>query len=220
MLEATRVSKLTYAYQCAKEFVLLRGYEKEVAWQQNLHLENISESSFLREAAWVVLSGGMRETVVRRCFPSIEAAFLNWASAAVISAQKTTCVRTALVHFNHAKKIAAIADIASQVDQMGFKPVKERIHEEGVLFLQQFPYIGPVTSYHLAKNLGLDVVKPDRHLVRIAEALGYGSPEAMCLDLSMVVGERLAVIDIIMWRYATLDPSYLDLFTTLNPPGR
>ena len=38
---------------------------------------------------------------------------------------------------------------------------------EGVNYLTTFDQIGPVTAFHLAKNLGLDVVKPDRPLVRM-----------------------------------------------------
>jgi len=43
---------------------------------------------------------------------------------------------------------------------------------EGVWFLQQLPFIGPVTAFHLAKNLGIEAVKPDRHLCRLSKLLG------------------------------------------------
>lgn len=218
MMEVTRVSRLAYAYLCAKDFVFLQGFGNEVEWQRSRRIENASETDFLRESAWVVMAGGMRESVVRRCFTGVTEAFRGWVNAKIINSNRTACIRMALSYFNHAKKIEAIADIALHVDRTGFEQVKHDLQKAGVPYLQEFPFIGPVTSYHLAKNLGLDVVKPDRHLVRIADALGYSSPTTMCVELAAITGERLSVIDIIMWRYATLVPDYLTLFVNMTPP--
>lgn len=88
----------------------------------------------------------------------------------------------------------------------------EQITSNGVSFLETFPYIGPVTAYHLAKNIGLDVVKPDRHLVRLAASAGYPSPLALCEDIATVLGERLGVVDLVLWRFATQCERYLTLF--------
>jgi hypothetical protein len=63
-----------------------------------------------------------------------------------------------------------------------------------------------VTTYHLAKNLGVDVVKCDRHLMRLAPILGFHSPEEMCAAIGHQVGEPVSVVDIVLWRYCTLHP--------------
>jgi hypothetical protein len=60
---------------------------------------------------------------------------------------------------------------------------------------------GPVTVWQLAKNLGFDVPKPDRHLVRIAEQLGFSSPSQLCGAIADVSGEAVKVIDLVIWRY-------------------
>lgn len=218
MDEASRVSRLAYAYLCAKKFVIQQGFGPEIDWQQTRCLDHISESDFLREAAWVVLAGGMRESVIRGCFPRITDAFCNWSSAKEIVASRPLCVTQALLTFNHRKKIAAIADIALHVTQVGFEQLRQALREQTTSYLQCLPFIGPVTSFHLAKNLGLDVVKPDRHLIRLARALDYLSPDQMCRDVASIVGDRLSVVDIVMWRYATLVPRYTSLFTTLSHP--
>ncbi len=51
LAEAARASRLAYAYLCAREFVLQRGYANEVEWQRNRSIDAVTESDFLREAA-------------------------------------------------------------------------------------------------------------------------------------------------------------------------
>ena len=164
-------------YLLAKSIVLGEGFGHEVSWQDGRCFAEITETGFLREAAWVVLSSGMRETVVRNKFNSLSAAFNNWASARDIRENSGLYRRKAFRVFGHARKIDSIIEVASEVDRIGFECFKKKILEEGISFLRSLPYIGPATSYHLAKNLGLDVVKPDRHLLRIA-ALVWDAPEA------------------------------------------
>ena len=68
--------------------------------------------------------------------------------------------------------------------------------------------MGPVTSCHLAKNLGMEIVKPDRHLTRLAEKAGYDTVEQMCRTIADIVGDTLSVIDVVFWRYATIADAY------------
>ena len=68
--------------------------------------------------------------------------------------------------------------------------------------------MGPVTARHLAKNLGMVLVKPDRHLTRLAAKTGYKTAEGMCHTIAEVVGDSLSVIDIVIWRYATITNSF------------
>jgi hypothetical protein len=197
-------SQLIEAYVTAKEFVVASGFAEEIDWQDQLEFGAVEEPDLLREAAWVVLNSGMREQTVRKKFPLITAAFHGWRSAEEIVLQSADCRRDALETFNHTKKIDAIISIATNVWQEGFERVKKRIAEEGVEYLASFNFIGAVTRFHLAKNLGLDVVKPDRHLNRVATAAGFPSPCKMCEAISAVTGDKLAVVDLVIWRFATL----------------
>lgn len=188
------------------------GYTTELEWQNSRDLSALSESAFLEEAAWVILSTGLREIVVRRRFPKISQAFMNWVSAELIAQNRSSCEAMAIKVFNNSRKIPAIGSICERVALMGLDTIREHICKDGFEFLQEFDFIGPVIRYHLAKNTGLDVVKPDCHLVRIANAARCDSPIRLCQVISDATGEKLSVVDLVLWRYATIDPQYIDLF--------
>lgn len=209
------LEELGSAYMTAKKRILEAGYAFEIDWQDGLVFDRITESDFLREAAWVVLSSGMSEFIIRRKFPQISAAFLDWKSAGQIAESGSECSEAALRHFKHSKKIESILNIAVHVHEKGFEVVCECIKQDGISYLSQFPYMGPATSLHLAKNIGLQVAKPDRHLNRISERVGYCTPEEMCIDIARIVGDKIPVVDLVLWRYATLEKNYLQLFPTL-----
>jgi len=175
----------------------------------------VIESDFLREAAWVVLNSGMRESVVRTRFPLISASFRWWRSAAEIARHARECIEEALACFRHESKIRAIASIAKIIARDGIVTWRDRMASDDVMVqLQALPFIGPTTAYHLAKNLGLNVAKPDRHLTRIATAAGYVSPAELCTVLSRMTMDDIAVVDTILWRCATLGSGYQSLFMT------
>ncbi len=72
--------------------------------------------------------------------------------------------------------------------------------------------IGPITSFHLAKNLGYPVAKADRHVQRLSDELGFRDAQQLCQYLSEWSGEPVPVVDVVLWRYATLAPNYLTHF--------
>lgn len=204
--------ELLAAYVVAKDAVIKKGFVAEIEWQDSIAFDEIDETTFLRESAWVVLSSGMREAVIRKKFPQVSSAFFEWESAKQIAKRSQLCQRRALLHFSHEPKIKAITSIAEYVFQQGFKSVRDRILREGIEYLVQFPYIGPATKYHLAKNIGIQAVKPDRHLLRVTQKVGYESPLSMCSDISRMVGDKISVVDLVIWRYATLHKDYLGIF--------
>lgn len=208
------MKRLASAFYTAKQKVIEMGYSTEIDWQDKVSFNNITEVDFLREAAWVILSSGMREVIIRKKFPEISKSFFEWESSRTIVMFQDQCRNDALCIFNHSKKIEAIIQIAIHVFNKGFLSVRNEVQEKGINYLMQLPYMGPVTSYHFAKNIGLPVVKPDRHLTRIAKLLGYTSPYVMCSDISRLTDERIQVIDIVLWRFATLKTDYLKIFSS------
>ena len=200
--------ELREMYGDFREFVVRSGYEGELDWQGSLEFEAITEVDFLRETAWVVLSAGFKESIVRSIFPALSEAFLDWGSAREIVEAKALCRQEALAVFASTAKIDAIIAIAQTVDRVGFGVVKAHIRDGQTEYLQQFPFIGPVTRFHLGKNLGLNVVKPDRHLVRLARVTGHDSPHELCSRIARATGEPVAVVDTVLWRYATLRRDY------------
>lgn len=211
----TKTNRLWYlidAYAAARQHVIANGFLAEIVWQQSRDIKAVTETEFLSQYSWVVLAAGFRDSVVRRKYPEILDAFLNFSSARKITRHAVTCRTAAMAAFGNKRKIDAILSTIKRVADEGFCDLKIRLARGDISYLQTFPFMGPATSYHLAKNLGMDVVKPDRHLLRITFTVGYKSPEAMCRDICVNVGERLSVIDLVLWRYATLNPAYLNDF--------
>lgn len=178
--------------------------------------EGLTEQEFLREFAWVVLCAGMAEFVVRRKFPAISGAFLEWESARRITDRSEECIASALCHFRHRGKIEAIAGAARMLCAVGsFVAFREAVSRDPMGELQVFPYIGPVTALHLAKNIGLRVAKPDRHLTRLARLSGFRDVGEFCRAIGRYLGEDVRMVDSVLWRFSTIHPDYSCRFVRL-----
>jgi hypothetical protein len=203
---------LVKAYLYAKRDVLRSPYGAELL-QVFPNPQEISESHFLREYAWVVMSAGMSEAVVRQKFPEVARSFFFWESARCIANNAAECVEAGLCHFHHRGKICAIADTAAIIASSPFETVKEAVLLDPIIRLQAFPYIGPTTAYHLAKNLGVRVAKPDRHLVRLAASAGFVRVDEFCDCIASFLNEDVRVVDSTLWRFATIHRDYLLRFS-------
>ena len=217
MTSAVALERLASAYVKAKTQVLAAGYGDEILWQRNVSAEAVTERTLLRECAWVILSSGMRESVVQLKFPAISEAFFHWTSAGEIVCYQGKCVAAALAVFHHERKIQAIAQCARIVHATGFQSLREMLQSDPINALQQFPYIGPTTCLHVAKNIGFHVAKPDRHLCRLAALSGYKHPAHLCQALADYIGDPISVVDVVLWRFATLRHDYMTSFLAADP---
>lgn len=200
---------LTRSYLDVKKYIINKGFAWEIDWQEHQNFNTLQEHDFYKEAAWVILSSGMSTQSVSSIFGKISYSFYNWSCSENIVKNKKKCFERSLYYFNHPGKIQAIIILIEHIYKLGFKNFKLSLLEEGVIYLQQFKFLGPATSLHLAKNIGLNVVKPDRHLVRLAEALNFQSAEELCKSISHRIDEKVSVIDIVLWRYCVINPNYL-----------
>jgi hypothetical protein len=207
---------LQLKYNFAKQIVFDEGYANEVLWQETVDFEELSESSLLRELAWVILSSGMKEQIIRRIFKNISPCFFNWCSSSLIAINASECYKNAIGIFRNQKKINAIINSSKQVYEIGFEELKECISDNPIETLLDFPFIGRVTVYHLAKNIGICIAKPDRHLVRIAELEGFDNVQEFCETISNLTGDCIPVVDIVFWRFANLNRDYLDILSSIN----
>ena len=168
-----------------RQEVINAGYGDEIVWQEGLTPTN-REGIFFREYMWVVLSSGMKNQIARLIEERI---YQAWAEGKSTSSA-----------FRHKGKVAAIEKVRGNKARYFFDYLQAGNKLD---YLETLPYIGQITKYHLAKNLGEDVVKPDRHLVRIAEQYGT-TPLKLCQNLAKEVGYRLVTVDLIIWRAANL----------------
>jgi len=187
-------------YSRAREFVKAH-FNHEIIWQGAVRTSDITESDFLREAAWVIFCSGFRERTLRRHFSYLSLSFCDWESAKVISENAAACRTAALAAFNNQRKVNAVIEIARRIVRVGFPTLKDDFLSKPIEVLQTLPYIGPITVFHLAKNLGLPVAKPDRHLQRLAVALSYPDAHLLCQDIATLTGDPPQVVDLIFWRY-------------------
>lgn len=173
-------------YMAIKGQLILDGYGDEIKWQTELE-PCTSESLFRDEAIWVILNSGMREQIARIIHGRVWHAYNNGQNISEV--------------FGHKGKVAAIKYILKNYYSLFDGYVKS---DNKIEYLQEIPFIGTITKYHLAKNLGHDCVKPDRHLVRIAKEYGFNNCNEMCDKLSAETGDKVSVVDIVIWRAANL----------------
>ena len=205
MLHGTYERALAVAYLDAKAVVLSAGYDLELCWQDQQTPGDLDLTRFLRECAWVILSSGMRTAVVAKKFDGVCRAFHDFHDTRLILARPDECIEKALALFRHQGKIAAILAAVRFADGTTVDAIRAAVEQHGAIWLNHLPYIGPATSLHLAKNLGFDVAKPDRHLSRICENVGCSSVQRMCEIISEMTGDRVSVVDLVLWRFSTLD---------------
>jgi len=212
--------RLAALYLDLKSELVRRGFAREIDDQHDAPSALLTESRFLREAAWAIVSGGMSERTVRSHFGELSEAFLNWVSASDIVINEARCRCLALRAWNHPGKIDAVIGVCRFVADRGFLAVAHELSRDPVATLMNLDYLGPATARHLAKNLGCPVAKPDRHLRRISAALGFDSPQALCDAIARLLDEPVGVVDLVFWRYATTRKAYVSEirdWTTLAP---
>jgi hypothetical protein len=185
----------------AKAMVDARGLDSALLSIPN---STFTESDLLREIAWVILCSGFRERIVRRLFWKISLCFFDWSSAAAIKSNAAICITTALDVFRSKSKITAIAESATLIEASGFESVYRDIITSPICALQRFPFIGEITAFHLAKNLGFDCPKPDRHLQRLSIQHGYKSVQEFCAAISNASGHSVRNIDTLLWRISEM----------------
>lgn len=175
----------TDRFKQLQEMIVQAGYGAEIDWAQNV-LPVADALTFWSEYAWVVLNSGMKNQVAQGIWSRVRPAVLSGSSASTV--------------FGHAGKAAGIDKLYAERDSL-YAAYSQAGDKMG--FIRSLPWIGPITCFHLAKNYGFDCAKPDRHLVRIAGA-GAESVDDLCRRLAVATQQRVATVDLILWRAANL----------------
>jgi hypothetical protein len=177
------------------------GLGLELSRHQQVPLDQFTETDLLREAAWVILCSGFREQVVRRIFDFISLCFCDWESAEAIILSQPACRNAAMERFRNPAKLDAIVSVAELINARTFVSLKAAVILDPIAELKQLSFIRPINAFHLAKNLGMDTAKPDRHLMRLSKHFGFKAANELCGAISCATGETVARVDLILWRY-------------------
>lgn len=168
-----------------KQKIIRAGYNEEIVWAESIKPCD-NAAAFFDEYMWVVLSSGMKNQIARLIEERIYKAWeLGKETAAA---------------FGHQGKVLAIDYVRKNKDLI-FELYQTS--DNKIDYLKSLPHIGDITKYHLAKNLGFDIAKPDRHLQRIATSYGLDT-FSLCKKLADETGYRIATVDLIIWRAANL----------------
>lgn len=188
-------------FKIAEELVTRNGFGSEIDWCDNrIPFDNVDEQRFLHEYAWVVFNSGMRNRVVRKKWEALRKAFHYFIPLDIVEHVETVR-RNARSIFNNERKVAAVITVARKLVREGFESTfRPAINKKPLEFLDSLPMIGDVTKYHLARNLGFDFIKPNRHLQRLASQFGM-TPFELCDLIHKKTGRRLGTIDVILWRF-------------------
>lgn len=158
-----------------------RGYDSMIEWSETI-MPPTDATTFAREAVYVICNSGMNFVTANGIYWRCVRALRRGHSSATV--------------FGHLGKTKAIDHIWAHRKVLF---AAFQIAENKLAYCHTLPFIGAVTKHHLAKNLGLDTIKPDVHLMRLAKAEKV-SPVALCARLAYQTGYRLSTIDSILWR--------------------
>lgn len=155
--------------------------EEDVAWSETTGPPSNADA-FALETAFVICNSGMQNKVARRIFEKVREALLSGRSA-----------RDA---FGHPGKSAGIDEVWRRREELLASYLEAG---DKVSFCRSLPWVGGITCYHLAKNFGAQVAKPDVHLQRLADRHGTTCQD-LCEELARRTGFRVATVDLMLWR--------------------
>ncbi len=163
-----------------------REFPDDIPWSEGLTPCDNSYW-FAREAIFVICNSGMHNKTAAKIYEKVMKALDNG--------------RSAHTAFRHIGKCDAMDHIWGSRDRLfrHWLSLAGAHDEERLDFLKSLRWIGDITKWHLAKNLGMDVMKPDRWLVRLAEKHGT-TPYSLCRGLAKYTGDRVATVDLVLWR--------------------
>lgn len=111
--------------------------------------------------------------------------------------------------FGHRGKAPAMENVWRDRDQR-FSEVKEVLDDLPSLlaWCRSLPWVGQITSFQLMKNFGVDCVKPDIWLSRLAgipdrpagrSEVRFDACMDLCRPLAASSGDRIAAVDSLLW---------------------
>ncbi|MCQ2581540.1 MAG: hypothetical protein MJ170_00985 [Alphaproteobacteria bacterium] len=172
------------------------------------HPKKNTPSEFASNCAYVILAGGFSQKTAKKIYSKImNFIFENGASP-----------QDLLKMFANKNKINAICKIWNNKENLCEKYYSVKTDDEKIAFLSTLPHIGKITANHLARNLGVDVVKYDIWIQRLG-VLYAGNPALydkidnghLCSDIKCAcdnmfthlvdeTGLPRGYIDVVLWK--------------------
>ena len=161
-------------------------------------------ADFLAQYAWVIFVSGFGEHALRSREEGLRNAFRDYDLRSMLR-NSSAVMAEALRTFNNPSKVGAVIQCAERIGREGWEITRDvLLGPQHLEFIDSLPFMGRATRLHLAKSIGYDLAKPDRHLVRLSSQHGYGdsldSAQLFVRDMAEATGERVRTIDYVLWR--------------------
>lgn len=179
------------AYLYAEEF-----HPRELGHYRSVRIEDLEPRRFWSEYVWCVYTSGFNAKVLTPKFDGIMNAYGPWDSN-VPSDWMWQRVSRLLAN---TRKFEAVVRTKKLMQSLGWGDFRT-LYCSSIDALASLPFVGPITKFHLARNCGLDAVKEDIHLVRVADKFEFVNATAMCYFLAGLSDERPGVVDFVIWSF-------------------
>lgn len=166
---------------CGREGGADWSVDADIEWSETVQPPADAEA-FAHETIFIICNSGMKFTIARQIFDRVMMALHNGLQAS-----------DAFGHPGKAEGIQKVWD-GRRAYYAAFLEADDKLE-----FCASLPWVGKITKYHLAKNFGVDVCKPDVHLQRLSDHAGT-DPHSLCAALAAESGYRIATVDVILWR--------------------
>jgi len=186
-------------------FFVKNEYPEEINRVKSVDFHKITPDIFFKEYVWVVHATGFSAKSVSKFIDRLIASYGDFK---VLASEDGKVVEDRVRKIcNNPLKIKSIHETATilsnSIEEFGWENYRDnRLNSAEKLVV--FPYVGKITCYHLARNIGLlDSVKPDLHLVRLSEFWGFESCDSMCGYFSEKSGFQPGIVDLVLWYAAS-----------------
>ena len=170
-----------------------------IACNSMLRPADITPEKFFSEYVWCIMASGFNARVVYDKFQEIRRVLKGFDLSSV---NPTYIPRSGMRVIANKAKWDAVASCVRLLKSTQWDEFRST-YMTSVDAMEKLPRIGPVVKYHLARNLGFDVVKPDLHLQRVADRFKAASPDGFCRSIQLSVDEAglltLGQIDYCVW---------------------
>lgn len=180
-------------------------YQSELDRIWGVKWEEVQPDFFFREVAWVVHATGFSAKAVGGFMSRLMVAYGPFEELANKTPEQA--IETVRVVCNNPQKIKAVhrnaVALRDGIRQSGWEKFREQ-NLKTPDDLTKLAYVGPVTCFHLARNIGLlECVKPDLHLIRLANHWGFSDCIAMCKAMQDGREIPLGIVDLCVWYLAS-----------------
>lgn len=186
-------------------------YQDKLNYYLSLEFDKVVPDYFFSEYIWVVHATGFSAKAVGKMMPRLSKAYGPYHT--LCNKTEKEMFKDVLPVCNHLAKARAVWEtskiLSSEIKNSSWTQFRNEKLSSPQL-LQKLPYIGKITCFHLARNIGiLESVKPDLHLVRMANKWGFSDCNKMCEEIQEghleKSGEKLplGIIDLVLWYAAS-----------------